>query len=33
VGSAEDSWRVEDAWLRHLGTNRPAVDAEGTEKP
>src|ERR1019366_256245 len=29
VGSAKDSWRVEDARLRGLRANRAALDAEG----
>jgi hypothetical protein len=32
LGSAEDSWRVEDARLRNLGTDRPALDAESTPR-
>lgn len=33
LGGAEDSWRTQNARIRYLGTDRPALDAESLEKP
>ena len=32
LGRAAYSWRTENAWLRHIGANGVALDAEGSEE-